>query len=149
MTTGPQPGNSPGLSAPVLMASLCAALGGFWLALTHVVLPSLLGASWTEPLHTTGDGLFLRCLVGPVYWQSRRQVIVAANKEQELDWQVQILRSISDSISYAIYAKDSSGRYLFINPAGARLLGRPVAEIIGKTDTELLPAQRAALVRSA
>jgi PAS domain S-box-containing protein len=43
----------------------------------------------------------------------------------------------------AIFAKDRDGRYQAINEAGARKLGHPAAEVIGKTDRELLPAAAA------
>lgn len=53
-----------------------------------------------------------------------------------------ILHGTSDTI----FLKDRLGRYLLINPAGAAIFGRPIEEIIGKTDDELFPpaiAQRA------
>jgi len=40
----------------------------------------------------------------------------------------------------AVFIKDLAGRYLYVNPAAARLLGRSPEEVIGKKDAELLPA---------
>lgn len=43
----------------------------------------------------------------------------------------------------AIFTKDLAGRYTRINAAGAKLLGRSVEEVIGRTDAELWPADAA------
>ena len=47
----------------------------------------------------------------------------------------QVLEATPDSI----YLKDLDGRYLLVNSAAARLLGRPGLEILGHTNAELLP----------
>ncbi|MCY1016870.1 PAS domain-containing protein [Pyxidicoccus sp. MSG2] len=39
----------------------------------------------------------------------------------------------------AIFTKDLAGRYTRINPAGARLMGKTVDEVLGHTDAELWP----------
>jgi sigma-B regulation protein RsbU (phosphoserine phosphatase) len=48
-----------------------------------------------------------------------------------------LLRAVSEGTTDAVFVKDLRGRYLMINPAGARLLGRSVEEVIGKDDREL------------
>jgi len=48
-----------------------------------------------------------------------------------------LLHSIVEGTSEAVFLKDVSGRYLLINSAGARSIGRTVDEILGKTDQEL------------
>ncbi len=48
------------------------------------------------------------------------------------------LNAIIEGTSDAIYVKDAQGRYQHINAAGARLLGRPISEILGHDDTQLL-----------
>jgi len=42
------------------------------------------------------------------------------------------------------WIKDAAGRYVFVNEAAARSFGYPAAEILGKTDDELFPAETAA-----
>lgn len=37
----------------------------------------------------------------------------------------------------AVFSKDRHGRYLSINPAGARMVGRSAADIVGRTDAEV------------
>ena len=55
--------------------------------------------------------------------------------EDALDQTHALLRGIAEGTTDAIFAKDLQGRYLMINTAGARFLGRPVDEILGKDDT--------------
>jgi PAS domain S-box-containing protein len=49
-----------------------------------------------------------------------------------------LLQSIVEGTSEAIYLKDLEGRYRLINAAGARFLGRNPADVVGKTDRDLL-----------
>ena len=50
-----------------------------------------------------------------------------------------LLQAIVEGSADAISVKDSEGRYLMINAAGAWRLGHPVDEIIGRTDAALAP----------
>lgn len=54
------------------------------------------------------------------------------------------LRTIIDSAVDVIYLKDLEGRYLMMNPAGARMFQRSQQEIMGKNDYELFPPEDAA-----
>ncbi len=49
-----------------------------------------------------------------------------------------LLHSIIEGTSEAIYLKDSGGRYVLINTSGARHLGRTPDEVLGKTDHDML-----------
>lgn len=51
--------------------------------------------------------------------------------------EIELLRAIVAGSTDAIFAKDLGGRYRLINPAGARMLGRTVEEVLGRTDREL------------
>jgi PAS domain S-box-containing protein len=53
------------------------------------------------------------------------------------------LRAVIDTATDAIFMKDTRGRYELINAAGARTIGKPVEEIVGKTDQELFPPETA------
>jgi len=61
----------------------------------------------------------------------------------ELRSQHNLLQAVLDGVPEAIYVKDLERRYLMINPAGAAHLGRPVEEILGKTDEQLFPESTA------
>lgn len=59
----------------------------------------------------------------------------------------QLLMTVVESVPEAIYVKDTDCRYLLINAAGAAQIGRPAAEILGRTDDELFPLEAAAEAR--
>jgi PAS domain S-box-containing protein len=50
------------------------------------------------------------------------------------------LRAIIDNSSDIIFIKDLQGRYLLLNPAGVKLFDRPIQELLGKRDQDLLPS---------
>ncbi len=50
-----------------------------------------------------------------------------------------LLEQLLEATTDAIYVKDLDGRYLLLNSATARLIGRPAHEIIGRANEELLP----------
>ncbi len=50
-----------------------------------------------------------------------------------------LLEQLLEATTDAIYVKDRAGRYLLLNSATARLIGRPTKEIIGRANSELLP----------
>lgn len=90
---------------------------------------------WLEcHCYPTSDGL-------TVYF---RNVSARRAAEQALRENMAILRAISDSSDDVMFAKDREGRMRFANPATLALLGRPLAEVIGKTDAELLGDPQAA-----
>lgn len=54
---------------------------------------------------------------------------------RELQENLSLLQGITEGTTDSIFVKDLEGRYLMINSAGARLLGQPVEEVVGKDDT--------------
>lgn len=54
-----------------------------------------------------------------------------------------LLSAIVDNSDDAIFAKDPEGRYLLLNNAASRLLGKPAAEVLGKDDRQLFPPEQA------
>ena len=66
---------------------------------------------------------------------------------EELERQRELLSTIIESSSEAIFAKDAGGSYLVINEAGARMMGYESREVIGRTDIELFPAGEGLSIR--
>jgi len=64
----------------------------------------------------------------------QNQLLVSAH---ELQRNLSLLQGIAEGTTDAVFVKDLDGRYLMINSAGARFLGRKVEEVIGKKDLEL------------
>ena len=54
-----------------------------------------------------------------------------------------ILQAVIEATPDAIFVKDLEGRYVLINEAAARFLGRTPADIVGKNDHELYPEETA------
>ena len=50
-----------------------------------------------------------------------------------------ILQAVIEATPDAIFVKDLDGRYVVVNEAAARFLGRPPADILGRKDFELYP----------
>lgn len=48
-----------------------------------------------------------------------------------------LFRAIVANTTDAVFVKDLEGRYVYINEAGARFLGRSIDDVIGRDDTEL------------
>jgi PAS domain S-box-containing protein len=55
----------------------------------------------------------------------------------------ELFLSIVEEMPDAVFTKDLQGRYTFINSVGAHYLGKPAAEIVGRTDRELMSAEEA------
>ena len=55
-----------------------------------------------------------------------------------------LLTAVVEGATDAIYVKDLEGRYLMINAAGARFLGKTVDDVLGRDDRDLFPAGAAA-----
>jgi two-component system cell cycle sensor histidine kinase/response regulator CckA len=65
---------------------------------------------------------------------------------QELQKNLSLLQGITEGTSDIIYVKDSQGRYLMMNSAGARFLGRSIAEVMGKDASQVFPAETAPMI---
>jgi PAS domain S-box-containing protein len=73
-----------------------------------------------------------------------RDVSERRHAEQALNESTALLSAISDSSPDVIYAKDDQGRLRFANPATVALIGKPLEQILGRTDAELLGDSEAA-----
>lgn len=60
-----------------------------------------------------------------------------------------LLSTIMDATADIIFVKDLQGRYLHMNLAGARAVGMPVEEVVGKDDDAIWPADLAACCKEA
>src|SRR5688500_5654660 len=54
-----------------------------------------------------------------------------------------ILLAVIDATPDAIFVKDLEGRYVLVNRAAARFVGRTPAELVGKRDVEIYPEETA------
>jgi len=57
---------------------------------------------------------------------------------EERDRAMRLLEAFIEAVPGVVYAKDRQGRMMVANRGAAQLVGRPIADIIGKTDLETL-----------
>ena len=80
------------------------------------------------------------------------QTLIASRRELEAQREtaraLQLLSTISDSSSDAIFAKDLQGRYLLFNRECARVLGKTAEQALGHDDSALFPLPQAAMIRA-
>jgi PAS domain S-box-containing protein len=69
--------------------------------------------------------------------------------EEALRQKHALLSAIMDATADIIFVKDLMGRYLHMNPAGARAVGMSVEEVVGKDDDAIWPADLAACCKAA
>ena len=74
-------------------------------------------------------------------------VVERARAETALGENHALLAAIVEGTSDAVFAKDLEGRYLLINKAGARFIGKQIEEIVGQDDRMLFPSDSARVVR--
>ena len=67
---------------------------------------------------------------------------------QSHDRTLRLLEALVDNSPDAIFAKDREGRYLLFNRAAARVAGISVAQVLGRDDSAVFPAEQAAMLRA-
>jgi PAS domain S-box-containing protein len=58
-----------------------------------------------------------------------------------------LLRSVTEGTTDVVFVKDTSGRYLMINTAGAAYVGKKVEEVLGRTDEDIFAPDMARFIR--
>ena len=105
-----------------------------------------------ELLMKKGDGaIFNAQLESIAAWEDGEAVVrsvmtdISGRKrsEQEMKEGLELLREVIEGTSDAIYVKDSRGRYVLFNGAAEKATGLKAAEVIGKDDASLFPAEEA------
>lgn len=117
-----------------------------WLQMAPIVVPLvMLGIS----LNTFASSPFVwaSLMVSSFAVASMRLLITQSRQDRahaDLQRSNELLHSIVEGTSEAIYLKDADGRYKLINAAGARYMGRSPEEVLGRTDRELLSPETVA-----
>jgi PAS domain S-box-containing protein len=66
----------------------------------------------------------------------------------DLDGKHDVLAHIVDAITNPLFVKDEQHRLVVVNDAFCALLGRPRAELIGRTDFDFVPAEQARIFQA-
>lgn len=139
------------------IALIYAVLGGLWILFSDKVV----AAAFTDPdaiirvsmlkgwfyVGTTSLLLFflVRHYLGRLRSSFQREIDNYSEKQRTHD----LLSAIADNSEDAIFAKDRAGRYLLFNPAASRFVGKPAAEVLGRDDRAIFPADQAEMLMAA
>ncbi|MCM2289628.1 MAG: PAS domain-containing protein [Sulfuritalea sp.] len=86
---------------------------------------------------------FIRSRLEQAMAASQREIEAQTEKARAL----QLLATIADNSTDAIFAKDLEGRYLVFNRECSRVVGKTDEQVVGSDDTALFPPAQAALIR--
>ena len=106
------------------------------------------------PCHSPSEQRWFRMIAAPLQNGARGAVVMHVDitdrivAEHQTHESLGLLRAVIEGTTDAIYVKNREGRYLLINTAGARFLGKSAAEIVGQTDEQLLQGGDAKSVRA-
>jgi two-component system sensor histidine kinase/response regulator len=86
-----------------------------------------------------------------LYLMREREALQLKHAEAEQQAQklqaLQLLQSIADSSTDAIYAKDRDGRFLMFNREAGRAAGKPAEAVLGRRERDIYPAAQAEHMR--
>lgn len=78
------------------------------------------------------------------YKKSKKNKLVKGSKQEDL---IRLFTELMDNIPDVIYFKDKSGKIVLVNNAYAKGLGITPDEVIGKTDFDIFPKNRAKIMQ--
>ena len=112
------------------------------------------GSGVRESLHRRKDGSEFPVEVNIAFIRLDRDYVLAivrdiTERKQAEEALIQshgLLNTVVEGTPDAIFVKDLNGRYLMMNSAGARFLGKAADEVVGKDDWELFTPDTAANV---
>ena len=115
----------------------------------HLLFPHL--ATWQYRTMTILTGtIAVTCCSYYLGARLRRLFSMHIQVEQDLDFERNLLRTVVDAIPDGIFVKDSTGRYLVLNKAFAKLNGVESPEqLLGKSAFDVFPKERAAAMHAA
>lgn len=108
--------------------------GMVWIGLSDLGVARTGGLTPVGLLMEMGKGaLFVLLSSALVYWLCRREY-------RKLRLATDLLRSVVEGTTDAVFVKDLDGKYLLVNAAAAQFMGRSVEEVLGRDDTEMFDA---------
>ena len=135
----PSKSSSPTIAA-VSIAGVFAAASLVWIWLTdYLLMPSEVRADSRFFMSAAKGTLYTAAASLLIFWLVRRQL----GRVHEA---YRLLEAVTDETTDAVFVKDLKGKYLFFNEAAARLVGKPVAEVLGRDDREVFDPESAAIV---
>lgn len=138
------------------MALVYAVFAGLWILLSDRAMGLLFSDPGTLVEASMVKGWFFVAVTTLLLYVLVRRLVdqLSAShlreraEAEERQRATQLLAAIVKSSSDAIFAKDEQGRYLLLNDVAARYMGQPAANLLGRDDHAVFPADQAALIRS-
>ena len=122
---------------------LAAIVGGLRPGLGATVMVALSVAYWLLPPQEQFQGKNLADVVGLAVFTSMGVFIsMLAERYQQARQRVEayqkdLLRVVADTTPDRIFVKDRESRFRMVNEATVRVIGKPVDQVLGKTDREI------------
>ena len=128
-----------GLWLPWRNSLLVVATVGSALTIIGFLFPAEIEFRW--------DGMLNRALALLAIWATAVLAVERKKAEAALNASRQLLRTVIDAVPAAINAKDTEGRYVFMNAYQAEALGVDTEGVIGRTPADIAGAAYAASLR--
>ncbi len=124
----------------IRIAGVYLVAGLVWIAASDSLLALLGGLTINGLLVSIAKGMsFVLLSTALVYWLALREY-------KKIQRATSLLRAVIEGTSDAVFVKDLAGRYLLVNAAAAKFIGRPVPEVLGCDDSVLFTAEEATRV---
>lgn len=91
----------------------------------------------------TKDGRVIVCELPGLHVSALRDVTAQRRAERTLRENHNLLTAVVEGIPQALFVKDRGGRYRLVNSLGSRLVGKGVAEVIGRDDAAVFDTETA------
>ncbi|MGE5504652.1 MAG: sensor histidine kinase [Actinomycetota bacterium] len=139
------------MGAPARIAAIYAALGCAWIAWSDAAIGAIGLTSKQMVIAGTVKGWAFVALTTAVLYRLVRGLVrdaqaMAAEAQREHAEKLKaanLLSTIAETSTDAIFAKDAAGRYLLMNRQALRMVGRSADEVIGRDDRDLFPPAEA------
>lgn len=119
------------------IAGIYLVFGMLWIGLSDMRLATSGGLTPAGLIVSISKGaLFVLLSTALVFWLCRREY-------RRIKRATDLFRAVMEGTTDAVFVKDSEGRYLLVNSATARFIGRPINEILGNDDRDLFEASEA------
>jgi len=110
------------------------------LLIPAIVFPLVLGIAREQFLFAAALALISFVAAGGRLFVVQHQLMINSRERQK---NLTLLQGIMESTTDAVFVKDLDGRYVIVNPTAARIAGRTIQEVEGKTDTDVFSPETA------
>jgi two-component system, cell cycle sensor histidine kinase and response regulator CckA len=115
-----------------------AAAAGAWIALSDRLLELVATSQAQQATWSIVKGMgFVAATSALLYFGVRRAMVREREAWQKLAERDAQLRAVAEAVPDPVFVKDRQSRWIFANQATLEVVGKPAAEILGRTDLEI------------